>query len=97
MGLDPAAPHPSSQLVKLGEAEAVGILDQDRVDAWNVQAALHNRGAEHHVRFAGVESHHGAFQFTLGHLACATSSFSPGSISRSPAATSSIPSTRGTT
>ena len=69
MGLNAAASHPTTQLVKLRQAEAMGILDQNRVDAGDVETALHNRGAEHHIRFPAVERHHGALQFALGHLA----------------------------
>ena len=69
MGLDTAAAHPASQLIKLGQAELVGVLDQDRVHPGDVKAALHDRGAEHQVCFAGVEGHHGALQLAFGHLA----------------------------
>ena len=45
MGLNPTATDPSPQLVQLGQAKTVGVLNQDRVDTRNVQAAFHNRGA----------------------------------------------------
>ena len=69
MGLDTAAAHPAPQLIKLGQAELVGVLDQDCVHPGDVEAALHDRGAEHQVGFAGVEGHHGALQLAFGHLA----------------------------
>ena len=78
MGLDAAAAHPAPQLVELGQAKFVGVLDQDRVHPGDVEAALHDGGAEHHIGFAGVERHHGALQFPLGHLAVGHQQFEPG-------------------
>ena len=69
MGLDSAASHTASELVQLRQTEPVGILDQDCVHPWNVEAAFHDRGAEHYVGFSGIEGHHGALQFSLRHLA----------------------------
>ncbi len=68
MGLDATAPDPSPELIELSESKPVGIFNQDRVDTRNVEAALHNRGAEHHVGFPSVERHHRALELTFGHL-----------------------------
>ena len=68
VGLDAAAADATAQLIELGEAELMGVLNQDRVHPRDVQAALHDRGAEHQVRLAGVEGHHGALQFAFRHL-----------------------------
>ena len=69
MGLDTAAAHPAPQLVQLGQAKFVGVLDQNRVHPRDIQAAFHDRGAEHQVGLAGIEGHHGALQFPFCHLA----------------------------
>jgi len=69
VGLDAAAADPTAQLIQLGQAELLGVLDQDRVDARDIEATLHDRGAEHQIGLAGVERHHRVLQFALGHLA----------------------------
>ena len=69
VGLNATAAHSAPQLIELREAKFLGVFDQDRVDPRNVEAALHDRGAEHHIGLTGVEGHHGALQFALRHLA----------------------------
>jgi hypothetical protein len=68
MGLDARSPHPSPELVKLGEAELVGVFDQDGVDAGNVQTGLDDGGADENIRLAAAEAEHGGFQFAFLHL-----------------------------
>ena len=60
--------HAASQLVKLGEAQAVGAIDQDRVGAGNVQAIFDDGCSHQHIGFVADEFEHHAFQFFLAHL-----------------------------
>ena len=78
MSLNATAPYTPAQLVELGQSEAVGILDQDRVHPRDVEPALDNGGAEHHIGFPGVERHHGALQFAFRHLAVGHKQFQAG-------------------
>ena len=78
VGLNATAAHTTAQLIQLSQAEAVGVLDQDRVDPGDVQAAFDDGGAEHHVGLTGVEGDHGAFQFAFGHLAMGHKQFQIG-------------------
>ena len=48
----------AAQLVELGEAEAVGAMDDQRVGARDVEPAFDDRGRQQHVIFAVVESAH---------------------------------------
>jgi hypothetical protein len=61
----------TAELVQLGEAEAVGALDNDRVAVGDIEAVLDDRGADKDVRFAGDKARHHPFQLQLGHLAMA--------------------------
>jgi hypothetical protein len=59
----------SSDLIKLGEAESIGSIDDDRVCGGDVEPALDDRCAEKHVGAALVKLNHRAFKFALCHLA----------------------------
>jgi hypothetical protein len=69
MGLNARSPDPAPQLIKLGEAKAVGIFDQNGVDAGNIQAGLDDGGADQNLRLPTAEGEHGGFQFPFLHLA----------------------------
>ena len=53
-----AAPDPPAQLVQLGEAEAVGVLDDDRRRVRDVDADLDHRRRDQHLRLARREGPH---------------------------------------
>ncbi len=57
------SPDASAQLIKLGEAEAVGAIDENRVRARNVEAVFHDRGCDQHVGFVADELQHHGFEF----------------------------------
>ena len=63
------APDPAAKLMQLGQAEPVGIVDDDRIGIGNIDAGFDNRRAEQNVRIAGDEANHRVFEFVLGHLA----------------------------
>ena len=60
---------PPAQLIELCESQLVGPVDQDRVCARHVEAALDDRRAEQHVRVAAVEAEHHVLELALAHLA----------------------------
>jgi hypothetical protein len=59
----------AAQLVQLGQAEAVGAMDDDGVGARDVDAGFDDGGAHQHVEALAVEIEHHLFQLALGHLA----------------------------
>ena len=59
----------SAQLVKVGQAEAVGAVDDDGVGVGNIEAAFNDRGAEQDVGLAGDKGGHDVLEFLFGHLA----------------------------
>ena len=61
----------SAELVELGEAEAVGAVDQDRVAERDVEAVLDDGGGDEDVGFVMHEAEHHFFEFGLAHLAVA--------------------------
>ncbi len=63
------ASHPSAKLVEVGEAEAVGVLDHDRVGGGDVEARLDDRGADKDIELAAHERRHRPGQLALLHLA----------------------------
>ena len=71
VGTVPASTDPAAELVKLGEAESIRIVDEHRVRAGNVHAALDDRGADQDVRLAADEGEHDLLEFPVGHLAVA--------------------------
>jgi hypothetical protein len=62
------ASHAAAKLVQVGQAVAVGVVDEDRVRVGNVEAALDDRRGEQNIRLAAHEPQHDVFQFALGHL-----------------------------
>ena len=63
--------NPSSQLVKIGQTELIGPVDDEGVDVGDVQAALDDGGTDQDVRFSGCEIQHHLLQLGLRHLAMA--------------------------
>ena len=63
------AAHAAAQLVQVGQAVAVGLVDEDRVGVGNVQAALDDRRGQQQVEAVVDEIQHHPFQLVLGHLA----------------------------
>ena len=64
-----ATTHPASQLVQLGEPEAVRAVDDERVGVRNIEARLDDRGAHQHVEVAFGKTQHGLLELVFGHLA----------------------------
>ena len=50
-----AAAHPAAQLIKLGKAEAVRTIHNQRIGGRNIETRFDNRGREQHVIFAVIE------------------------------------------
>ena len=71
VGLVLGAADAAAQLVEIGQAEAIGAVDDDRVGVRNIEAALDDRGANEHVDLAGDEALHDVFQLVRVHLAVA--------------------------
>ncbi len=63
------AAHAPAKLVEVGQAEAVGVVDDHGVGAWDVQAVFDERGGHQHVVFTLHELQHDALEFLLAHLA----------------------------
>ena len=64
-----AAPDATADLVELGEAEVVGVLDDQRVGGRDVDPRLDDRGADEHVGVAAQERHHPVLELGLLELA----------------------------
>ena len=45
--------HPAAQLVQLGQAEALGMVDQHHAGLGNIHTYLHHRGAHQHLGVTG--------------------------------------------
>ena len=54
--------------MELAEAEILGVVDDDGVDAWHVDAALDDGGGEEHVVVVGGEVDDGLLEALGGHL-----------------------------
>ena len=54
--------------MQVGEAEAVALVDEDRVDVGDVDARFNNRGRHEDVDLAVEEPNHDVFELVLGHL-----------------------------
>ena len=59
----------AAQLMKLGQPETVGPVDDDGVGAGNIDAGLDDRGRNQDVETLFVEIQHDFFQLTFRHLA----------------------------
>ena len=68
VGLVTVAPHPAAELVELRKAEAVGVVDEDRVDRRDVDTVLDDRGREQDVGLAREEGAHVIGELALPHL-----------------------------
>ena len=55
IGLVLGASDAAAQLIKIGQPEPIGPIDDDRVRVRNIEAALDDRGANEHVDFSGDE------------------------------------------
>ena len=58
----------AAQLVQVGQAVVVGLVDEDGVGVGDVQAALDDRRRHQDVGFAADERDHRLFQLVLAHL-----------------------------
>ena len=61
--------HAAAKLVQIGQAVAVGLVDENRVGVGDVQAALDDRRRQQEVEAVGHEVQHHPLQLVLGHLA----------------------------
>lgn len=62
------AAYSAPKLVELGEAELVGIFDDEGISVGNVESGFDNSGADEDINFALDESDHNGFEFSLVHL-----------------------------
>ncbi|MEZ4808218.1 MAG: hypothetical protein R2815_12215 [Flavobacteriales bacterium] len=72
VGLPVAAPHAAAQLVQVAEAEVLRLVHDDRVRVRDVEAVLHDGGADEHIGVALDEVEHHllelvAFELTVAH------------------------------
>ncbi len=63
------APDAAAKLIKLGEPEVVGSVDDHRVGVGDIETVLDDGGGDQNLRVAPQEFDHRPFQLTLGHLA----------------------------
>ena len=63
--------HAAAKLVQIGQAVAVGLVDENGVGVGDVQAALDDRRRQQNVETVGHEVQHDLLQLVLGHLAVA--------------------------
>jgi len=61
-------PHAAPQLIKLGQAEAVGAVNNQRIDVGHIQPRLDDGGADQDITLALGKLGHHPFQLALGHL-----------------------------
>ncbi len=71
VGARGAAADAAAELVELRQAEAVGVVDDDRVDVGDVEAGLDDRRADEDVGAGLGEVEHDVFELVLRHLAVA--------------------------
>ena len=57
--------------MELGEAEVLGVVDDDGVDVWHVDAALDDGGRKEYVVVVVGEVEYGFFELLGWHLAVA--------------------------
>ena len=69
IGYAVGTPHAAAQLIQLGQAEAVGVIDDHGIGARHIQAVFNDGGAQQHIVLAGVEIQHHILQRVLLHLA----------------------------
>ena len=73
VGLMVGASDPAAELIELREPEFVGVVDDDRVDVWNVDAVFDDRGRDQHVDLSFDEGLHDRLDLRFLHLAVADS------------------------
>ena len=64
-------PDAAAKLMQIGQAVAVGLVDEDRVGVGNIEPAFDDRRRQQHVELDVHEIEHHLFQLVLGHLAVA--------------------------
>src|SRR5690606_35893436 len=62
------ASNTTAQLIQIGEAEAVGAIDDNGVGVGNVDAAFDDGGSDQNVEFVANEAIHDVFEIVLVHL-----------------------------
>ena len=60
--------HTTAQLIKLGETEIVGIVNNHSIYIGNIQSCLNNRGRHQHIDFSLDKIEHDPLQFVFLHL-----------------------------
>lgn len=75
VGLSISTTDSSSQLVEIGEAKAVGAVDEDGVGIRDIDAGLNDGGGEENVGFAFDEFIHDHLELIFFHLAVADDYF----------------------
>ena len=68
VGRPVASSHPSPQLIQLGQAHLIRVVDNHGIYIGNVQAGFNNGGGHQHVNLPVDKSHHDFFQLPLPHL-----------------------------
>ena len=71
VGLVLGAPDATAELIEIGEPEAIGAIDDDRVGVRNIETALDDRRANEHVDFPGDETRHDRLERVRIHLSVA--------------------------
>ena len=67
-GLSVAPPDPTPHLVQIGQAEVLGLVDQNGIGIGDVQSVLHNGRADQHIEASFHEAQEQLFQFLSLHL-----------------------------
>ena len=71
VGLVVGAADAAAELVEIGEAEAVGAVDDDGVGVGDIEAGFDDGGGDENVDVTGDEGAHDGLEFVLAHLAVA--------------------------
>jgi hypothetical protein len=64
-----AAANPAPQLVELGQAKAVRVVNHHGVGVGHIEPGLHDHGRDQDVHLAGHEAAHDLLQLVRRHLA----------------------------
>ena len=62
------APDAAAQLMQIGQAVVVGLVDEDRVGVGNVEPAFDDRRGQQNIELVVDEIEHHLFELALGHL-----------------------------
>ena len=68
IGLMRGTSHTPAQLVQIRQTKPVGAMNENGIGARNVEAALHNRGAEQHIAGTALKIAHNARKLPCRHL-----------------------------